>query len=95
MISDSPKTRFVSQEEPIEVTVSITLSKTFTINIPNRYWEKEEDRHTCWITINDVKNSTHLPDEILDDVFKRKNIDAFEANCAGNWNVDEIEVIEE
>lgn len=92
MISDCypSKTEFVPHEEPIEVTVSITLSKAFTINFPNRYWEKDKQ-----ITVDDVRNSTRLPDEILDDVFKRKNIDASEANCAGNWNVDEIEVIEE
>ncbi len=92
MISDCypSKTEFVSHEDSIEVTVSITLSKTFTINFPNRYWEKDKQ-----ITVDDVRNSTHLPDEILDDVFKHKSINVSEANCAGNWNVDEIEVIEE
>lgn len=78
--------------EPYEVTVSITLSKTFTIDVL-----KSEDR---LVDESDVRLQKFLPDEILNEVAKpdseRHQLELGQMRRdAADWVVDEIAVIEE
>lgn len=78
--------------EPYEVTVSMTLSKTFTIDVL-----KHEDR---LINEGDVRLQRFLPDEILklvserDSEYKKIILDQMR-NDASGWVVDEIAIVEE
>lgn len=90
-------------EEPFEVTVSITLSKTFTVNVPNpTHTEVDEDgAYTVSdrepITEEDVRNQCYLPDEVLKLIAEGKEFNSsnkLKQDCAG-WSVDECEVIED
>ena len=78
--------------EPYEVTVSITLSKTFTIDIL-----KHEDR---LVNDADVRLQHFLPDEILKTVSKsdteyKKMLLNQMKNDASDWIIDDITIIEE
>lgn len=78
--------------EPYEVTVSMTLSKTFTIDVL-----KHEDR---LIDEADIRLQRFLPDEILKLVSEkdseyRKVILNQMRNDASDWVVDEIAIVEE
>jgi hypothetical protein len=78
--------------EPYEVTVSMTLSKTFTIDVL-----KHEDR---LIDEADVRLQHFLPDEILkavsghDTKYKKTVLNQMK-NDASDWTVDDIAVVEE
>jgi len=78
--------------EPYEVTVSMTLSKTFTIDVL-----KHEDR---LVNEADVRLQHFLPDEILkivskpDTEYKKVLLDQMR-NDASDWTVDDIAIIEE
>jgi outer membrane lipopolysaccharide assembly protein LptE/RlpB len=78
--------------EPYEVTVSMTLSKTFTIDVL-----KHEDR---LIDEADIRLQRFLPDEILKavsgkDSEYRKLILNQMRNDASDWIVDDIAIVEE
>jgi hypothetical protein len=78
--------------EPYEVTVSMTLSKTFTIDVL-----KHEDR---LVNEADVRLQHFLPDEILkavsepDTEYKKVLLDQMK-NDASDWTVDDMAVVEE
>lgn len=78
--------------EPYEVTVSMTLSKTFTIDVL-----KHEDR---LIDEADIRLQRFLPDEILkavsekDSEYKKLALNQMR-NDASDWIVDEIAIVEE
>lgn len=78
--------------EPYEVTVSMTLSKTFTIDVL-----KHEDR---LVNEADVRLQRFLPDEILKIVSKpdteyKKILLNQMRNDASDWIVDDIAIVEE
>lgn len=78
--------------EPYEVTVSMTLSKTFTIDVL-----KHEDR---LVNEGDVRLQRFLPDEILKivsgpDTEYRKILLNQMRNDASDWVVDDIAIVEE
>jgi hypothetical protein len=78
--------------EPYEVTVSMTLSKTFTVDVL-----KHEDR---LIDEADIRLQRFLPDEILKLVSEkdseyRKLILNQMRNDASDWIVDDIAIVEE
>lgn len=78
--------------EPYEVTVSMTLSKTFTIDVL-----KHEDR---LINEADIRLQRFLPDEILklvserDSEYKKLILNQMRGD-ASDWVVDEIAIVEE
>lgn len=78
--------------EPYEVTVSMTLSKTFTIDVL-----KHEDR---LIDEADIRLQRFLPDEILkavsgkDTEYRKLALNQMR-NDASDWIVDEIAIVEE
>ena len=78
--------------EPYEVTVSITLSKTFTIDVI-----KHEDR---LVNEADVRSQYFLPDEILkiisklDTKYKKELLSQMKSD-ASDWIVDDISIVEE
>ena len=78
--------------EPYEVTVSMTLSKTFTVDVL-----KHEDR---LIDEADIRLQRFLPDEILkavsgkDTEYKKLILNQMR-NDASNWIVDDIAIVEE
>jgi len=78
--------------EPYEVTVSMTLSKTFTIDVL-----KHEDR---LIDEADIRLQRFLPDEILklvsekDSEYKKLILNQMR-NDASDWVVDDIAIVEE
>ena len=78
--------------EPYEVTVSMTLSKTFTIDVL-----KHEDR---LIDEADIRLQRFLPDEILklvsekDSEYKKLALNQMRSD-ASDWIVDEIAIVEE
>lgn len=78
--------------EPYEVTVSMTLSKTFTVDVI-----KYEDR---LVDEADVRLQHFLPDEILkavsehDTEYKKVLLNQMK-NDASDWTVDDIAVVEE
>lgn len=78
--------------EPYEVTVSMTLSKTFTIDVL-----KHKDR---LINEADVRLQHFLPDEILEIISKpdteyKKILLEQMKNDASDWTIDDIAIIEE
>jgi len=78
--------------EPYEVTVSMTLSKTFTVDVL-----KHEDR---LIDEADIRLQRFLPDEILkavsgkDTEYKKVLLNQMR-NDASDWVVDDIAIVEE
>ena len=78
--------------EPYKVTVSITLSKTFTVDVV-----KHEDR---LVNEADVRLQHFLPDEILeiisklDTKYKKALLNKIK-NDASDWIVDDISIVEE
>ena len=78
--------------EPYEVTVSMTLSKTFTIDVL-----KHEDR---LIDEADIRLQRFLPDEILklvsekDSEYRKLALNQMRSD-ASDWIVDEIAIVEE
>ena len=78
--------------EPYEVTVSMTLSKTFTVDVL-----KHEDR---LIDEADIRLQHFLPDEILklvsekDSEYKKLALNQMRSD-ASDWIVDEIAIVEE
>ena len=78
--------------EPYEVTISITLSKTFTIDVL-----KHEDRLVNEV---DVRLQHFLPDEILkivskpDTEYKKVLLNQIK-NYASDWIIDDIAIVEE
>jgi len=78
--------------EPYEVTVSMTLSKTFTVDVL-----KHEDR---LIDEADIRLQRFLPDEILkavsgkDTEYKKVLLNQMR-NDASDWIVDDIAIVEE
>ena len=78
--------------EPYEITVSITLSKTFTIDVL-----KHEDRLVNEV---DVRLQHFLPDEILkivsksDTEYKKALLNQIK-NDASDWIIDDIAIVEE
>lgn len=78
--------------EPYEITVSMTFSKTFTIDIL-----KYEDR---LVNEADIRLQYFLPDEILkavsepDTEYKKVLLNQMK-NDASDWTVDDITIIEE
>ena len=78
--------------EPYEVTVSMTLSKTFTVDVI-----KHEDR---LINEADIRLQRFLPDEILklvserDSEYKKLILNQMRGD-ASDWIVDEIAIVEE
>ena len=78
--------------EPYEVTVSMTLSKTFTIDIT-----KHEDR---LVNEADIRLQHFLPDEILKiisklDIKYKKELLSQIKSDASDWIVDDISIVEE
>ena len=78
--------------EPYEVTVSMTLSKTFTIDVT-----KHEDR---LVNETDVRLQHFLPDEILKiisklDIKYKKELLSQIKSDASDWIVDDISIVEE
>lgn len=78
--------------EPYKVTVSITLSKTFTVDVV-----KHEDR---LVNETDVRLQHFLPDEILktisklDTKYKKALLNKMKSD-ASDWIVDDIAIVEE
>ena len=78
--------------EPYEVTISITLSKTFTVDVL-----KHEDRLVNEV---DVRLQHFLPDEILkivskpDTEYKKLLLNQIK-NDASDWIIDDIAIVEE
>ena len=78
--------------EPYEVTVSMTLSKTFTVDVL-----KYEDR---LVDEADVRLQHFLPDEILktiskpDTEYKKVLLNQMKSD-ASDWTVDDIAIVEE
>lgn len=78
--------------EPYEVTISITLSKTFTVDVL-----KHEDRLVNEV---DVRLQHFLPDEILkivskpDTEYKKVLLNQIK-NDASDWIIDDIAIVEE
>ena len=78
--------------EPYEVTVSMTLSKTFTIDVL-----KHEDR---LVNEADVRLQHFLPDEILkiisklDTKYKKELLSQIKSDAL-DWIVDDISIVEE
>ena len=78
--------------EPYEVTVSMTLSKTFTVDVL-----KYEDR---LVNEADVRLQHFLPDEILkavsekDSEYRILTLNQMK-NDASDWTVDDIAIVEE
>ena len=78
--------------EPYKVTVSITLSKTFTVDVI-----KYEDR---LVNEADVRLQHFLPDEILktiskiDTKYKKALLNKMKSD-ASDWIVDDIAIVEE
>lgn len=81
-----------SLAEPYEITVSMTLSKTFTIDVL-----KHGDR---LINEGDIRLQHFLPDEVLktvskpDSEYKKVLLDQMK-NDASDWVVDDIAIVEE
>ena len=81
--------------EPFKVTVSITLSKDITVNLPNPghfdngNWISDRKE----IMLEDVRTQIYLPDELLALISKYCN--GHLKQDASGWNVDELEVIED
>lgn len=81
-----------SLTEPYKVTVSITLSKTFTVDVV-----KHEDR---LVNEADVRLQHFLPDEILktiskiDTKYKKALLNQIKSD-ASDWIVDDIAIVEE
>ena len=87
----------IAKCEEFEVSVNITMSKTFTVKVPNpghwknnKYISEKEP-----ITEKDVRLEHFLPDEILNIVSKGNKIDQLMKNDSKGWTVDEIAVVEE
>lgn len=78
--------------EPYKVTVSITLSKTFTVDVV-----KHEDR---LVNEADVRLQHFLPDEILkaisklDTKYKKALLNKMKSDAL-DWIVDDIAIVEE
>ena len=78
--------------EPYEVTVSMTLSKTFTVDVL-----KHEDR---LVNEADVRLQHFLPDEVLkivskpDTEYKKVLLDQMKSD-ASDWTIDDIAIVEE
>ena len=78
--------------EPYEITVSMTLSKTFTVDVL-----KYEDR---LVNEADVRLQHFLPDEILETIskpdteYKKVLLNQMKSD-ASDWTVDDIAVVEE
>lgn len=78
--------------EPYKVAVSITLSKTFTVDVI-----KHEDR---LVNEADVRLQHFLPDEILktisklDTKYKKALLNQMKSD-ASDWIVDDIAIVEE
>lgn len=78
--------------EPYKVTVSITLSKTFTVDVI-----KYEDR---LVNEADIRLQHFLPDEILktisklDTKYKKALLNKMKSD-ASDWIVDDIAIVEE
>lgn len=78
--------------EPYKVTVSITLSKTFTVDVI-----KHEDR---LVNEADVRLQHFLPDEILktisklDTKYKKALLNQMKSD-ASDWIVDDVAIVEE
>lgn len=78
--------------EPYKVTVSITLSKTFTVDVI-----KHEDR---LVNEADVRLQHFLPDEILktisklDTKYKKVLLNKMKSD-ASDWIVDDVAIVEE
>lgn len=78
--------------EPYKVTVSITLSKTFTVDVV-----KHGDR---LVNEADVRLQHFLPDEILktisklDTKYKKALLNKMKSD-ASDWIVDDIAIVEE
>ena len=87
----------VAKCEEFEVSVSITMSRTFTVKVPNPgHWDK--DKYVSEkepITEKDVRLEHFLPDEILSIISKGGKIDQLMKNDSKGWTVDEIAVVEE
>jgi hypothetical protein len=83
--------------EEFQVTVSISMSKTLTVKVPNPgYWEGDKFiSEKSPITEKDVRLEHYLPDEILDIISKGRKIDQLMVNDSKDWIVDELVVTEE
>ena len=89
---DAPYNQPLTVTEPYEVTVSMTLSKTFTVDVI-----KHEDR---LINEADVRLQHFLPDEILETIskpdteYKKVLLNQMKSD-ASDWTVDDIAIVEE
>jgi hypothetical protein len=83
--------------EEFQVTVSISMSKTLTVKVPNPgHWEGDKFiSEKSPITEKDVRLEHYLPDEILDIISKGRKIDQLMVNDSKDWIVDELVVTEE
>jgi len=103
--SNAPWNQEGLTEEEIEVTVSVTLSKTMKIHVSDYTIEDngidEDGMYYETLDFSDcdlkteVKNQHWLPQEILEKVSAGQNLqDIFKEDCQG-WVVDDFEVIQE
>lgn len=98
---DAPWNKVDNEEEEVEVTVSITLSKTFKISTDNYSKELEEDedgRHVYTEYNNleeDVKSQVVLPNESYKYIPGNTSKGKQAIEDLKDWIVDDFEVIEE
>lgn len=105
--SDAPWNEVEYGTREIDVTVSITLSKTFTIGVDDYKVismgldedgnpDEDIDYSDCNVE-SEVVNQHWMPDQILNEIAKGNlNVEtkAIKEDCKG-WNIDEFEVIQE
>lgn len=101
---DAPWNQVDPPEEEIEVTVSVTLSKTMRIHVSDYIVDDEGiedgvhyrnlDFSNCDLK-GEAKNQHWLPQEVLERVADGKGLsDILKEDCQG-WNVDDFEVVQE
>lgn len=101
-IPEAPWNQKKPESKEIEVTVSITLSKTVKIKVDNYTQETEVDEDgivsdtfdfsECNL-INAVKDQITLPNEAYQYILINKAKDTKTYNDLKDWNIDDFEVV--
>ena len=99
---NAPWNQVDNPEKEIEVTVSITLSKTVKIKVSDyTIYSNEDERGRCFDTLDysdcdlkkAVKDQIILPQNAYNYIIPKSNEEVQAISDLKEWNVDEMEVI--
>ena len=99
---NAPWNQVDNPEKEIEVTVSITLSKTVKIKVSDYIvYSNEDERGRCFDTLDysdcdlkkAVKDQIILPQNAYNYIIPKSNEEVQAISDLKEWNVDEMEVI--